>query len=290
MIELFHQASSRCSSIVTRTYSTSFASAIRLLHKDLRAPICHIYGFVRFADEIVDTFHDFDKEILLKEFKDETFHAIERGISLNPVLQSFQLTVNKYQIDLELVHSFFKSMEMDLVRSTYDRDGYDEYIYGSAEVVGLMCLQVFCEGKKELYKELVMPARALGSAFQKVNFLRDLKADHTGLCRTYFPSVDLNDFRACDKETIEEDIRGEFKAAYKGIIHLPLKARFGVYVAYKYYLSLFRKITRLEPAKMLEERIRIPDYHKALIILRAGIKNQLRMINAGAEQVKGMNG
>jgi len=281
MIDLFHKASSRCSSIVTETYSTSFASAIRLLHKDLRAPICHIYGFVRFADEIVDTFHDFDKDLLLQEFKKETFAAIERGISLNPVLQSFQLTVNSYSIDLELVHAFFRSMEMDLVNSTYDKAGYDEYIYGSAEVVGLMCLQVFCEGKRDLYKSLIVPARSLGSAFQKVNFLRDIKADHMGLSRTYFPSVDLANFKACDKEKIEADIREEFKAAYKGIIHLPLKARFGVYVAYKYYLSLFRKITRLEPARMLQERIRIPDYYKALIILRAGIKNQLRLINAG---------
>ena len=278
MIELFHLSSSRCSKAITETYSTSFASAIRLLHKELRAPVCHIYGFVRLADEIVDTFHEHDKELLLREFKADTFTAIERGISLNPVLQSFQLTVNRYDIDLQLIHAFFKSMEMDLVRSTYDELGYEEYIYGSAEVVGLMCLQVFCEGKKELYQNLVVPARALGSAFQKVNFLRDIKADHMGLSRTYFPSVDLRNFKACDKRKIEAEIHAEFRLAYSGIIHLPLKARFGVYVAYKYYLSLFRKITRLEPARMLEERIRIPDYYKMLILVRAGIKNSLKLI------------
>lgn len=278
MIELFHLSSSKCSQIVTETYSTSFASAIRLLHKDLRAPICHIYGFVRLADEIVDTFHEHDKATLLAEFKKDTFNAIDRGISLNPVLQSFQLTVNRYNVDHELILAFFKSMEMDLVRSTYDASGYDEYIYGSAEVVGLMCLQVFCEGRKELYEQLVKPARALGSAFQKVNFLRDLRADHQDLSRTYFPSLDLRDFKQCDKQQIEKEIQVEFEQAYHGIIHLPLKARFGVYVAYKYYLSLFRKITKLEPARMLEERIRIPDYYKMLILLRAGIKNRLKLI------------
>ena len=282
MIDLFHISSSKCSTVVTETYSTSFASAIRLLHKELRAPICHIYGFVRLADEIVDTFHEFDKPLLLAEFKTETFNAISRGISLNPVLQSFQLTVNKYDIDHSLIHSFFTSMEMDLVHSTYDERGYEEYIYGSAEVVGLMCLQVFCEGKKDLYRELIVPARALGSAFQKVNFLRDIKADHMGLSRTYFPSVDLSNFKACDKQKIEQDIHAEFQLAYKGIIHLPLKARFGVYVAYRYYLSLFKKITRLDPARMLQERIRIPDYYKMLILLRAGIKNRLKLITPQA--------
>ena len=279
MIGLFHAASSDCSRIVTRTYSTSFASAIRLLHADLQAPICHIYGFVRLADEIVDTFHDHDKARLLQEFKTDTFLSIERGISLNPILQSFQRTVNQFAIDHELIHAFFRSMEMDLVRSTYDAEGYAEYIYGSAEVVGLMCLQIFCEGDRKLYEQLVPSARALGSAFQKVNFLRDLKADHQGLSRTYFPSLDLNNFRDCDKVQIEEDIRAEFRTAYEGIMHLPLKARFGVYVAYKYYYSLFRKIIRLEPERMMQSRIRIPDYYKVLIIVRAGIKNRLRLIN-----------
>ncbi|RYY57841.1 MAG: phytoene/squalene synthase family protein [Chitinophagaceae bacterium] len=282
MIGLFHTSSSKCSKVITETYSTSFASAIRLLHRDLRAPICHIYGFVRLADEIVDTFHEHDKATLLAEFKTETFNAIKRGISLNPILESFQLTVNEYKIGHDLIHAFFKSMEMDLSRSTYDRNGYDEYIYGSAEVVGLMCLQVFCEGKRELYETLVAPARALGSAFQKVNFLRDIRADHMDLSRTYFPAVDLSNFTECDKREIETQIRAEFHEAYRGIIHLPLKARFGVYVAYKYYLSLFNKITRIKPARMMEERIRIPDYYKVMILLRAGIKNKLNLITPQA--------
>lgn len=278
MLQLFHQSGEQCSRIVTETYSTSFSSAIRLLHKDLRTPIFNIYGFVRFADEIVDTFHAHDKPYLLEQFKKDTYDAIERGISLNPILHSFQLTVNQYDIDRELVNAFFHSMEMDLTRKTYDCDTYREYIYGSAEVVGLMCLHVFCEGNKELYQQLKAPARALGAAFQKVNFLRDIRADYTGLSRVYFPGCDFSNFTEADKRKIEEEILNDFKAAYEGILQLPLKARFGVYVAYKYYFSLFKKIRKLRPEKVLEQRIRIPDFYKALIILRAGVKNQLRLI------------
>ena len=281
MIDLFHAACQNCSRDITREYSTSFASAIRLLHKDFRAPICNIYGFVRLADEVVDTFHDYEKELLLQEFKKETFLAIERGISLNPVLHSFQLTVNRYRIDHSLIHAFFHSMEMDLSRKTYDPEGYTEYIYGSAEAVGLMCLQVFCEGRTEIYERLRLPARALGAAFQKVNFLRDIQSDYNGLARIYFPRCDFNNFTDEDKRRIEEDIHKDFRTAYKGIIQLPLKARFGVYVAYKYYLSLFTKIKRLNPSTILQQRVRIPDYHKLLIILRAGIKNHLRLIAPG---------
>ena len=278
MVQLFHTTSESCSRIVTEKYSTSFASAIMLLHKDLRKPVFNIYGFVRFADEIVDTFHDHDKSYLLKQFKKETYDAIQRGISLNPILNSFQRTVNEYHIDLKLVDAFFHSMELDLSKTEYDQQEYTEYVYGSAEVVGLMCLYVFCEGNKELYTVLELPARALGAAFQKVNFLRDIKADYTGLARIYFPGCDFNNFKECDKREIEEEIHTDFRNAYHGIVKLPLKARFGVYVAYKYYLSLFRKIKRMEPAKVLEERIRIPNYHKAMIIFRAGVKNQLRLI------------
>lgn len=278
MLDLFHSASEQCSHAVTRRYSTSFSSAIRLLHKDLRAPICNIYGFVRLADEIVDTFHDFDKPGLLDEFKAETWLAIDRQISLNPILHSFQRTVNAYGIDRSLIVAFFQSMEMDLRRQTYDNKGYQEYIYGSAEVVGLMCLYVFCEGKMELYESLKAPARSLGAAFQKVNFLRDIKADYTGLSRVYFPCCDFENFTEEQKRRIEAEIHADFKAAYAGITHLPLKARFGVYVAYKYYLSLFHKIKRLQPQRMLEARVRIPNYYKALIILRASVKNQLRLI------------
>lgn len=278
MIQLFHTTSQNCSRVVTENYSTSFSSAIRLLHKDLRTPIFNIYGFVRFADEIVDTFHEHDKVMLLEQFKKETYDAIQRGISLNPILNSFQRTVNEYNVDLKLVDAFFHSMEMDLNKKTYDCQGYKEYIYGSAEVVGLMCLYVFCDGKKELYDKLENSAKSLGAAFQKVNFLRDIKADFNGLARVYFPGCDFNNFTAAEKKAIEEDIHADFRNAYVGITKLPLKARFGVYVAYKYYLSLFKKIKKMEPARVLEERIRIPNYYKAMIILRAGVKNQLRLI------------
>ncbi len=278
MLELFHRASEDCSRIVTQRYSTSFASAIKMLHKDLRAPICNIYGFVRLADEIVDTFHDQNKETLLQQFKEETYASIERKISLNPILNSFQQTVNKYSIDHQLIEAFFQSMEMDLHRQSYDTKGYNQYIYGSAEVVGLMCLYVFCEGNKEQYTKLESSARSLGAAFQKVNFLRDIKADYNGLSRIYFPGCDFENFTEANKREIEADIQNDFKHAFTGIVKLPMKARFGVYVAYKYYLSLFRKIKKMEPARVLESRIRIPNYYKAMIVFRAGIKNQLRLI------------
>lgn len=278
MIQYFHESSEQCSKLVTKRYSTSFSSAIRLLHEELRTPIYNIYGFVRLADEIVDTFHEHDKASLLASFKADTYQAIALGISLNPILHSFQRTVNKYSIDLKLVDAFFHSMEMDLSEQRYDAAGYQEYIYGSAEVVGLMCLHVFCEGDKKLYAQLEAPARSLGAAFQKVNFLRDIKADFMGLSRVYFPGCDFSNFTLQEKRAIEADILEDFRAAYKGISQLPLKCRFGVYVAYKYYLSLFKKIRSLEPASVLEARIRIPNFQKFLIVLRAGVKNQLRLI------------
>ncbi|MDZ4794079.1 MAG: phytoene/squalene synthase family protein [Bacteroidota bacterium] len=278
MLQLFHTTGENCSRIVTENYSTSFSSAIRMLHKDLRQPVFNIYGFVRFADEIVDTFHDHDKSFLLQQFRAQTYDAINRGISLNPILNSFQRTVNQFNIDPKLIDAFFHSMEMDLSKKDYDSQGYKEYIYGSAEVVGLMCLYVFCEGEKELYEKLENSARSLGAAFQKVNFLRDIKADFDGLARIYFPGCDFNNFTDLEKKNIEVDIQNDFRQAYQGITNLPLKARFGVYVAYKYYMSLFRKIKSMEPARVLEERIRIPNYRKAMIIFRAGVKNQLRLI------------
>lgn len=277
-MQLFHTVSERCSRLTTEVYSTSFASAIKLLHRDLQHSIYNIYGFVRFADEIVDTFHAYDKTLLLLQFKKETYEALDRGLSLNPILHSFQLTVNKYQIDLELIEAFFKSMEMDLSKTTYDNDGYNEYIYGSAEVVGLMCLYIFCEGNKKLYNTLKASARSLGAAFQKVNFLRDIKTDFTGMDRVYFPGCDFSNFTATDKIKIEEDIQNDFSNAYQGILNLPIKARFGVYVAYKYYFSLFKRIKKLKPSLILEQRIRIPNYGKALIIIRAGVKNKLHLI------------
>lgn len=278
MMQLFHQVSQFCSRHTTEQYSTSFSSAIRLLHEELRQPIYNIYGFVRFADEIVDTFHDHDKNELLADFKRETYDAIERGISLNPILHSFQLTVNHYKIDHNLIEAFFRSMEMDLNKFSYNQEGYEEYIYGSAEVVGLMCLYVFLDGDEEKYQTLKPYAQSLGAAFQKVNFLRDLRADFKQLNRTYFPGLDFSRFSEADKISIEQDIQKDFDQAYAGILQLPLKARFGVYVAYKYYLSLFKKIKRLEPDTIMEQRIRIPSYGKAMILVRAGIRSQLNIL------------
>ncbi|MBL0357512.1 MAG: phytoene/squalene synthase family protein [Chitinophagaceae bacterium] len=278
MIDLFHELSMQCSKITTEKYSTSFCSAIKLLHADLRASVFNIYGFVRFADEIVDTFHDHDKKTLLAEFKISTFDAIERGISLNPILHSFQLTVNQYKIPYELIEAFFHSMEMDLTKATYTSDKYKEYIYGSAEVVGLMCLYIFCEGDKNAYSKLKPYAQSLGAAFQKVNFLRDVKADYQQLSRTYFPNVDFNNFTPLMKQQIEADISADFVHAYKGILQLPVKARFGVYVAYKYYLSLFKKIKKTRPKSILEQRIRIPNYGKALILAKASLRAQLNIL------------
>jgi phytoene/squalene synthetase len=278
MINLFHDLSQQCSKETTERYSTSFSSAIKLLHQDLRGPIFNIYGFVRFADEIVDTFHQFNKAELLIEFKKDTYLAIERGISLNPILHSFQLTVNKFGISHELIEAFFVSMEMDLDKTSYNSQGYKQYIYGSAEVVGLMCLYVFCEGDQTRYDELKPGAQSLGAAFQKVNFLRDVKADYEQLSRTYFPEVDFNNFTPSMKKQIEEDIAIDFIAAYDAILNLPVKARFGVYVAYKYYLSLFKKIKKSNPSNILEQRIRIPNYGKAFIVAKAGLRSQLNIL------------
>lgn len=278
MMEIFHNVSQACSQITAERYSTSFSSAIKLLHKDLRAPIFNIYGFVRFADEIVDSFHDYDKAALLQDFKEHTYEALEKKISTNPILQSFQLTVHAYNIDHALINAFFESMEMDLQQVHYDSSKYEQYIYGSAEVVGLMCLYVFCEGNQEKFDALRDSARSLGAAFQKVNFLRDIEADYSGLHRTYFPNVDFKNFTAVHKADIEKDIATDFSLAYEGICSLPPKARFGVYVAYKYYLSLFKKIKRTKPALLLENRIRIPNYGKAFIIMRAGLRSQLNIL------------
>ncbi len=278
MIELFHTVSHECSKITAERYSTSFSSAIRMLHADLRMPVYDIYGFVRFADEIVDTFHGFDKANLLADFKKETYDAIARGISLNPILHSFQITVNKYNIDYALIEAFFNSMEMDLSEKQYDASAYNTYIYGSAEVVGLMCLYVFCNGNKVEYEKLRPSAQSLGAAFQKVNFLRDLKADHEQLNRTYFPGVNFKNFTEKDKRIIEEDIAKDLKHAYEGIVMLPNKARFGVYVAYKYYLTLFKKIKSAEPAVLLQNRVRISNTFKAVILVKAGLRSSFNSL------------
>lgn len=278
MMDIFHTVSQECSKITTEKYSTSFSSAIGLLHPSLRTSIYNIYGFVRFADEIVDSFHQFDKEKLLAEFKIDTYRAIEQKVSLNPILQSFQITINQFDIDQELIEAFFNSMEQDLKKKKYDLNGYQQYIYGSAEVVGLMCLYVFCDGDKSMYNKLKPFAQALGAAFQKVNFLRDLKADYEQLNRTYFPGIDFRNFTPAIKQQIEEDIAADFQKAYEGIIQLPPKARFGVYVAYKYYLSLFKKIKKSQPALLFDSRIRIPNYSKVFILMRAGLRSQFNIL------------
>ncbi len=276
--ELFDKVSIRCSRLTTKAYSTSFSIGIGCLRKELRDPIYSIYGFVRFADEIVDTFHDYKKHELFLRFKAETHLAIADKISLNPILNSFQLTVHAYTIDRELIDQFLKSMEMDLSKITYDQHGIQEYILGSAEVVGLMCLRVFCKGDPEMYLRLKPYAMSLGSAFQKINFLRDLNADYVGMGRTYFPGVDIENLDDNSKKQIEENIQFDFDEGYKGIKQLPRSARFGVYVAYVYYLALFRKIQNTASDRVLKSRISIRKRHKARLLAYSFLRHQLNML------------
>jgi 15-cis-phytoene synthase len=278
MKELFNENSFMCSALVTKNYSTSFSMGIKLFSKEYRNPIYAIYGFVRFADEIVDTFHDFDKKSLLLAFKNDTFESIESGISLNPILHAFQIVVNKYNIDLELVEAFLYSMEMDLNNQHYDDKKYQQYIYGSAEVVGLMCLQVFCDGNSEKYNSLKDNARSLGAAFQKINFLRDIKSDFEDRGRVYFPGVDMSIFDNHQKTLIENDIKKDFQHGYEGIKKLPKPVRLGVYLAYIYYLNLFDKIKNLNANKVKMERIRVTDRKKIVLLFSSVIKNQFDII------------
>ncbi|MCH2083637.1 MAG: phytoene/squalene synthase family protein [Saprospiraceae bacterium] len=266
-----------CSKLITNRYSTSFSMGIRVFDRRLRAPIYAVYGFVRFADEIVDTFHDYPKAELLEQFRQDTYEAIEKKISLNPVLQAFQQTVHKYHIEMDLIDAFLDSMEMDLHFHTYEDALYKQYIYGSAEVVGLMCLRVFCEGNDEEYQRLKAPACSLGSAFQKINFLRDMKSDFDDRGRVYFPGVDFTQFTYEDKVLIEADIKKDFDDAYKGIIQLPKGARFGVYLAYVYYTNLFQKIKSATPAKVKQERIRVKDSKKVYLLFRSALVNRLNI-------------
>ncbi|UFH56214.1 phytoene/squalene synthase family protein [Spirosoma sp. KNUC1025] len=278
MMALFNKTALECSKLITERYSTSFTLGIKTLDRKFHFPIYAIYGFVRYADEIVDTFHEYDKKTLLERFKHDTYQAIEEGISLNPVLQSFQWVVREYNIDHELIDAFLKSMEMDLYYQEYDARNYNEYIYGSAEVVGLMCLRVFCEGDCNEFDHLREPARKLGSAFQKVNFLRDLKSDFVERGRTYFPGVDFNDFSGDAKQRIEVDIQSDFDEAYIGIMNLPRGARMGVYLAYKYYLKLFNKIKRLSASRIQSERVRVPNPQKIALLAQTYLKYRLNVI------------
>jgi phytoene/squalene synthetase len=278
MKQLFDDISQEMSALTTKRYSTSFSLGISFLQKGLHKPIYSIYGFVRFADEIVDSFHGFDKETLLAEFKTETYKSIAQGISLNPILNSFQWAVNKYQIPLDLIETFLNSMEMDLGNQIYDKATYEKYILGSAEVVGLMCLKVFVNGDEAEYENLKPSAMKLGSAFQKINFLRDLKADYQELGRTYFPGIDMQEFNATVKKEIEADIEKDFTAGYEGILKLPKEARFGVYMAYKYYFKLFKKIKTKSAHSILNERIRIPNYRKVRILFTSYLRHNLNLL------------
>ncbi|MBS1526929.1 MAG: phytoene/squalene synthase family protein [Bacteroidetes bacterium] len=278
MKEKFDRLSAECSRITTKRYSTSFSLGIRFLDKKLHDPIFAIYGFVRLADEIVDSFHDYNKAFLLEQFKKDCFEAIENGISLNPILNSFQQVVRQYKIDHQLIHAFLKSMAMDLEKQTYDEEKYQQYILGSAEVVGLMCLFVFTEGNLNLYYELMPAAMKLGSAFQKVNFLRDIGADFVELDRTYFPQVDLVNFTDADKKKIELEIEKEFREALEGIKKLPDSSRRGVYLAYQYYRELFDKIKMSPAYTIFSRRFRLSNARKMVLLCDVLLKHQLHLI------------
>lgn len=276
-MNLYDEACFECSKLITKKYSTSFSLGIKTFDKSFRYPIYAIYGFVRYADEIVDTFHNYDQQQLICRFKEETFKAINEGISTNPVIHSFQQVVNRYGIDHELIKAFLRSMEMDLDNKAYDQDSYQTYIYGSAEVIGLMCLRVFTSDDV-LYQSLIPKARSLGAAFQKVNFLRDVKADYTERGRTYFPGVDFNSFTEQDKLAIEAEIKHDFEEAFEGIKRLPVGTRLGVYIAYIYYLQLFKKISYTPASVILQKRIRVSDARKMSLYIKAVLQQKLNVI------------
>ena len=279
MKKLFDQVSESCSRIVTESYSTSFTLATKMLDSSIRQDIYNIYGFVRFADEIVDSFHNYDKKELLDLFEKDLKKSIEDKISLNPILNSFQKTIHSYQIDYELVNSFLNSMKLDLDKKKYlTKKEFDQYVYGSADVVGLMCLKVFVKGNKNQYNDLRPYAMSLGSAFQKVNFLRDLKADHDGLNRSYFPNLNIDEFDEPSKKIILDEIDKDFRHALKGIFKLPSSARFGVYTAYKYYLKLLNKLRKTHPLKIKSSRIRVPNYQKVNVLARSYVRYRLNIL------------
>ena len=279
MKKIFDEVSEMCSKTVTESYSTSFSLATRMLSPSIRQDIYNIYGFVRFADEIVDSFHDYNKEELLDNFEKELRYSITNKISLNPILNSFQKTLLKYDINIELVNSFLKSMRWDLDKKVYlNKQEFDEYIYGSADVVGLMCLKVFVSGDQDKFNQLKPYAMSLGSAFQKVNFLRDLKADHESLNRSYFPNLNIDKFDEKSKQFILNEIDRDFSNALKGILLLPSSARFGVYTAYKYYLKLLNKLRKTDPLKIKNSRIRVPNYQKINVLARSYIRYRLNIL------------
>ena len=279
MKSIFDNVSKECSKIVTNSYSTSFSMATKMLSNNIRQDIYNIYGFVRFADEIVDTFHDYDKAKLFKRFEADLEAALEDKISLNPILNSFQETYFKYHIDKHLVDAFMRSMKLDLHKKDYLTESeYRDYIYGSADVVGLMCLKVFVNGDEEKYEELKASAMSLGSAFQKVNFLRDLKADFEDLSRTYFPNTDLTKLDEASKKAIIDDIEQDFAEGLKGIKKLPIDAKFGVFMAYRYYNKLLEKLKNTPALEIKSTRIRVPNYKKVELLTRSYVKYQLNLL------------
>ncbi|NND63772.1 MAG: phytoene/squalene synthase family protein [Flavobacteriaceae bacterium] len=279
MKEIFDIVSQSCSKEVTRAYSTSFSLATKMLAPSIRQHIYNIYGFVRFADEIVDSFHNYDKKTLFKRFEVDLDNALKDRISLNPILNSFQNTVHEFNIDLALIESFMMSMRLDLTKSVYiSEDEYRQYIYGSADVVGLMCLKVFVQGDSEKYEQLKDSAMSLGSAFQKVNFLRDLKADYEGLSRTYFPNTNLEALDETDKQNIIEEIESDFRRGYEGILLLPTEAKFGVFMAYRYYRRLLKKLKKTPAMEIKNSRIRVPNYEKFGLLTRSYVKYQLNLV------------
>ena len=279
MKSIFDDVSYACSRNVTKTYSTSFSSAVSMLGASIQQDIYNVYGFVRFADEIVDSFHDYNKVDLFDSFEIDLANALKNKISLNPILNSFQHTVNKFDIPIELINAFMKSMKLDLTKKEYKTKAeYDEYIFGSADVVGLMCLKVFVKGNDKLYEELKASAMRLGSAFQKVNFLRDLKADFEGLDRTYFPDTDLNQLDEVSKQKIINEIEEDFKAGYEGLVHLPIDAKFGVYTAYVYYKKLLSKLKKTPSAEIKNTRIRVSDYQKYGLFAKCYFTYKLNII------------
>ncbi len=279
MKTIFDQVSRDCSKTVTKSYSTSFSIATKMLAPSIRQDIYNIYGFVRFADEIVDTFHDYEKETLLNNFEKDLYLAIEQKISLNPILNSFQETVHKYNIPRHLYDAFMASMRKDLHKSEYlTVEEYQNYIYGSADVVGLMCLKVFVNGDEQIYNHLKDDAMKLGSAFQKVNFLRDLKADYETLSRSYFPNANLEELDEATKQEIIEEIEADFEAGYRGIIQLPVEARLGVYTAYIYYLRLLQKLKATPSLEIKNKRISVPNYEKAGLLAKSFISCRLNLL------------
>lgn len=279
MKALFDNVSNECSKLVTKSYSTSFSSAVKMLAPSIRQDIYNIYGFVRFADEIVDTFHDYNKEELFNKFENDLSLALKEKISLNPILNAFQYTVHKHKIPFELIQSFMHSMRLDLHKNEYKtKEEYNEYIYGSADVVGLMCLKVFVKGNQDLYDKLKNSAMSLGSAFQKVNFLRDLKADFEGLDRTYFPNTDLQNLNENSKKEIIKEIEADFEKGFEGIKNLPLESKFGVYTAYIYYKKLLVKLKNTPSTEIKNTRIRVPNYQKVSLLANCYVKYRLNLL------------